>query len=105
MARPHRVVIWCHVSPACSVLRAIKVEVEAFHGFVLRGEYVFENGAYLFAAPSYSNLEVKVYAARDRLNRLQGRLPHWSLKPMCKFFYRASGSALSGRTFKVPTSP
>ncbi|OGT70332.1 MAG: hypothetical protein A3H44_01490 [Gammaproteobacteria bacterium RIFCSPLOWO2_02_FULL_57_10] len=40
----------------------VKVEVEAFYGFALRGEYVFDNGAYLFAAPSYSNLEVKFSA-------------------------------------------
>lgn len=41
---------------------AVKVKVEAFYGFALRGEYVFQNGTYLFVAPSYSNLEVKVSA-------------------------------------------
>lgn len=41
---------------------ALKVEAEALYGFVLRGQFGFANGAYVFAAPSYSNMEIRVSA-------------------------------------------
>ncbi|WP_143870664.1 outer membrane beta-barrel protein [Catenovulum sediminis] len=37
-----------------------KVEMNSFTALTVRGQYDLENGAYLFAAPSYANLDVKV---------------------------------------------
>ncbi|MFY8273291.1 outer membrane protein [Pseudoalteromonas sp. SSDWG2] len=40
-------------------LYGIKVEVESFMALSLRGQYDFDNGMYLYGAPSYANVEVK----------------------------------------------
>lgn len=40
----------------------VKVEMESFIAFSLKGQYQLNEKAYLFAAPSYANLEIKASA-------------------------------------------
>ena len=40
-------------------LFGVKIEIESFVAFSIRGQYDFDSGAYLFAAPAYANLDLK----------------------------------------------
>lgn len=38
---------------------SIKIEVESFTAFSVRGQYNYDNGVYLYVMPSYTNLDLK----------------------------------------------
>jgi len=40
-------------------VESIKVEIERFTAFSVRGQYNYDNGVYLYVMPSYANLKVK----------------------------------------------
>ncbi len=38
---------------------SVKIEIERFTAFSIRGQYNYDNGVYLYVMPSYANLDVK----------------------------------------------